>query len=82
MLESPQRWTVRKVSACEFKGSSRIVAAAGIKLGAMIGEREQMLTQKFFEAKSSDLHSSLRIRKSIRRDQYVCEAPTHFRIAT
>ena len=81
LLESAQRRTVRDVDSRQFKGSPGIIAAAGIKLRAMIRKRKQVFSQKSLEAGSSGTHVRLSFRKSLHGDHHIGETPENFRVA-
>ena len=40
LLVGPQRWAIRDIGPCKIECPGRVVAAAGVELGAVIGERK------------------------------------------
>ena len=43
LFKRTQRWTVRDIDPCQFKGSRSIISAAKVKLRSMIGKCQQVL---------------------------------------
>ena len=46
LLEGAQRWAVCDVDACQLESPRSIIAAAGVKLRAMVGKRQQVSLEK------------------------------------
>src|SRR5262245_59919964 len=75
------RRTIRNIDARELQRAPLIVAAAGVELRSMIGEGQQVRSQKSFESKSSRVELPFALGKSLLRDERIGQAPPGFRVA-
>src|SRR5262245_41540953 len=81
LLDRTARGTIRDIRPCEFERAPAIVATTGVELRGMIGEGEQMFSQKLIEANPGSVELCAGLCVSLLRDEHVGKTPPDLRIA-
>ena len=81
LLDRTACWTIRHIRSREFKCPAAVVTAAGVKLGGVVSEGEQVSPKKLIEAGPRCFELRVGLFESLLRNQHVGKAPSDLRIA-
>ena len=72
--------TIRNINTREFQSPPTVVAAAGVELRGMVGERECVSPKEIIEATACGIELCLGLFEPFLRDQHVSKTPPDLRI--
>src|SRR5262245_59038032 len=81
LLDRTSRRSIRDIRAREFERPPSVVAAAGVELGGMIGEGEEVPAKKLLVAKPRGFKLGLGLFEPALRDQHIGKTPPDLGVA-